>query len=263
MSDGADIQEGAGTGERDLVKETTKSIRKLFKRKKSVDKPPTVDMLSFASIMTILLAFFIMLSSYAGKPEHNATKVAVESFQNALEAFGLSRIVYGRSNSFVNLAFVSKKSGVKSDKEDTELVGRSFANMVDSEIDIEYVKKGRRMFFPTNIDFVDGGVELLPSSKAYLDNLAKLIKDRDCKVIVCSYTDEGFVSTVEHPTSWQFTAERSSAVVNYLYNGGNINYKRMTAIGYGEHQPLLGAEASFNAGENSRTNIIISNGELW
>jgi hypothetical protein len=37
----------------------------------------------------------------------------------------------------------------------------------------------------------------------------------------------------------------------------------MIAIGYGEHQPLLGEEASFNADENSRTNIIISNGELW
>ena len=263
MSDGADVQEGVDTGERDLVKDTTKSISKLFKKKKPGDKPPVVDMMSFASIMTILLAFFIMLSSYGGRPEHNSTKEAVESFQNALQAFGLSRIVYGRSNSVANLAFVSKRSGVKSDKEDTTLVGRSFANMIDSEIDIEYVKKGRRMFFPTNIDFIDGGAELLPSSKAYLDNLAKLIKDRDCKVIVCSYTDEGFVPTVEHPTSWQFTAERSSAVTNYLYNGGSINYKRMIAIGYGEHQPLLGEEASFNAGENSRTNIIISNGELW
>ncbi|MEE9605545.1 MAG: OmpA family protein [Candidatus Scalindua sp.] len=263
MSDGADVQERVGTGERDLVKDAAKSISKLFKRKKPKDKPPIVDMLSFASIMTILLAFFIMLSSHAGKPEHNATKEAVESFQNALEAFGLSRIVYGRSNSIANLAFVSKKSGVKSDNEDTKIVGRSFANMINGEIDIEYVQKGRRMFFPTNIDFVDGGTELLPSSKAYLDNLAKLIKDRDCKVIVCSYTDEGFVPTVEHPTDWQFTAERSSAVANYLYNGGNINYKRIIAIGYGEHQPLLGEEASFNAGENSRTNIIISNGELW
>ena len=263
MSDGADVQEGVGTGERDLVKDTTKSISKLFKRKKPGDKPPVVDMLSFASIMTILLAFFIMLSSYGGKPEHNATKEAVESFQNALEAFGLSRIVYGRSNAIANLAFVSERRGAEPDHDNTELVGRSFANLVDGEINIEYVQKGRRMFFPTDIAFIDGGTELLPSSKAYLDNLAKLIKDRDCKVIVCSYIDEGFVPTVEHPTSWQFTAERSSAVTNYLYNGGNINYKRMTAIGYGEHQPLLGEEASFNAGENSRTNIIISNGELW
>jgi chemotaxis protein MotB len=230
---------------------------RLLKKRKSKDKkPPTIDMLSFASTMTIILAFFIMLTSFAGRPEDNAVQDAVQSFKEALENYGLSKIVYGRTNSVANLNYVSKRKGVKSDSE--IVIGRTFSNLIDREIEIEYIRKGRQLYFPTNIGFIDGGTELTPSSKAYLNNLIKLIKERDCQVTVSSYTDENFVPSDEYTTSWQFTAERSAAVTNYLHKTGNIGYKSMTAIGYGEYQPLLGEEAFFDDDANNRTNIIIS-----
>ncbi len=261
MSDGTDDKEDVGTGERPLVKGITRIAGRLLKKKKSEDKPPSPDMLSFASIMTILLAFFIMLSSYAGKPKNNSGKEAVESFKRALQYYGLSRIIYGSSNSLVNVSFTSKQTAVKSDTERSEVIGRTFSNLISKEIEIEYVRKGRQLFFPANIDFVDGGVEISRSSKAYLGDLIKLIKERDCKITVCSYAGEDFVPSTEYTTSWQFTAERSATVTNYLHHTGGISYKRITAIGYGEYQPLLGEEASFNASANNRTNVIISSGE--
>jgi chemotaxis protein MotB len=260
MSNGADVQEGADTGERPLYKGVAKIAGKLLKKGKS-EGPIKPDMLSFASIMTILLAFFIMLSSYAGKPEKKDVEAAVESFTKALELYGLSRIVYGSSNSIVNLNVTSKKSGAKYSKEKSEVIGRTFSNLITREIEIEYVRKGRQLFFPTNIDFVDGGTEISHSGKAYLGNLIKLIKERACKVTVCSYTGEDFAPSTEYATGWQFTAARSAAVTNYLHNMGNISYKNMTAIGYGEYQPLLGEGASFNANVNNRTNVIVSSSE--
>ncbi len=261
MSDGTDDKEDVDTGERPLVKGVTRITGRLLKKRRTEDKPPTADMLSFASTMTILLAFFIMLASFAGSPEKRDVEKAVDSFTKALELYGLSRIIYGRSNAVVNMDVASKKSGAKFEKEKSEVIGRTFSNLITKEIEIEYVRKGRQLFFPTNIDFVDGETELSPPSKAYLGNLIKLIKGRDCKVTVRSYAGEDFVTSTEYTTSWQFTAERSAAVINYLHNTGNISYKRMTAIGYGEYQPLLGEEASFNASENNRTNVIISSGE--
>jgi chemotaxis protein MotB len=218
-------------------------------------------MLSFASTMTILLAFFIMLASFAGSPEKRDMEKAVDSFTKALELYGLSRIIYGRSNALINMDVASKRSGAKFEEEKSEVVGRTFSNLITKEIEIEYVHKGRQIFFPTNIDFVGVGTEISPPSKAYLGNLIKLIKGRGCKITVCSYAGEEFVPSTEYTTSWQFTAERSAAVTNYLHNTGNISYKMMTAVGYGEYQPLLGEDASFNASANSRTNVIISSGE--
>jgi chemotaxis protein MotB len=254
-----DAKEEVDTGERASVKNVTRIAGRLLKKRKSKDKPPPIDMLSFASTMTIILAFFIMLTSFAGKPEDNAAEAAVESFKEALEHYGLSKIVFGRTNSVANLNYVSKRKGAKSDSE--RVIGRTFSNLIDREIEIEYIRKGRQLYFPTNIGFIDGGTELTPSSKAYLNNLIKLIKERDCQVTVSSYTDGDFVPSDEYTTSWQFTAERSAAVTNYLHKMGNIGYKSMTAIGYGEYQPLLGEEAFFDDDANNRTNIIISSDE--
>ncbi len=254
-----DAKEEVDTGERASVKNVTRIAGRLLKKRKSKDKPTRIDILSFVSTMTIILSFFIMLTSFAGKRENNAAEAAVESFKEALEHYGLSKTVFGRTNSVANLDYVSKKKGAKSDSE--RVVGRTFSNLIDREIEIEYIRKGRQLYFPTNIGFIDGGTELLPSSKAYLNNLIKLIKERDCQVTVSSYTDEDFVPSDEYATSWQFTAERSAAVTNYLHKMGNIGYKSMTAIGYGEYQPLLGEEAFFNANANNRTNIIISSDE--
>jgi chemotaxis protein MotB len=260
-----DAKEEVDTGEQasEQFHFTNKNVtgiagRLLKKRKKSEGKPPTIDMMAFASTMTIILAFFIMLTSFAGTPENNAAEAAVQSIKEALENYGLSKIVFGRTNSVANLNYVSKIKGVKSDSE--RVIGRKFSNLIDREIEIEYIRKGRQLYFPTNIGFIDGGIELTPSSKAYLNNLIKLIKERDTQVTVSSYTDENFVPSDKYTTSWQFTAERSAAVTNYLHKMGNIGYKSMTAIGYGEYQPLLGEEAFFDDA-NNRTNIIISSDE--
>lgn len=216
-------------------------------------------MMAFASMMTILLAFFIMLSSFAGKPDDEKAKEAIESFKAALDNFGLNRMSMGNSNSINNLTIVFKKLGVKSNDEESIIVGNKALNVVDDEITIDYERKKHQLFFPTKISFVHNGLELTEESKAYLNSLIKTIKERDCQVTVASYTDKGFVPTDEYQTSWEFSAEQAMAVTRYLHETGKISFKRLTAIGYGKHRPLLGEESTFNAVANNRINIIVTN----
>ena len=113
-----DAKEEVDTGDRAaeqfrFIKENITGI--IGRKRKYKDKPPTIDMMAFASTMTIILAFFIMLTSFAGRPEDNAVQDAVQSFKEALENYGLSKIVYGRTNSVANLNYVSKRKGVKSE----------------------------------------------------------------------------------------------------------------------------------------------------
>ena len=73
------------------------------KRKKPVEDKAFVDMVAFASLMTILLAFFIMLSSYAGPPKEDDAEEVLDSFKEALENFGVSKIAFGGSDAISNL----------------------------------------------------------------------------------------------------------------------------------------------------------------
>ena len=245
---------------RSAVAKASQAVSKLLKKKKnSDDKSPEMDMMAFASIMTILLAFFIMLSSFAGKPDEERAKEAIQSFKAALENFGLNRMSLGKSDSIDNLTLVLKKLGVKSNDDNLISVEKNASNLIDENITVEYERKKQQLFFPTKINFEHDGLELTVSSKGYLDSLIKTIKDRDCQVTVCSFTDRGFVPTQEFPTSWQFSAEQAVAVTRYLNTVGRISYKRLTAIGYGEYRPLLGYESSSNTKANNRINIIVSN----
>lgn len=230
------------------------------KKKIPRDDPPEMDMLAFASVMTILLAFFIMLSSFAGKPKDELAEKAIDSFKGALENFGLSRVIFGKSDTIMNLTIALKNAGVDFKDDRSEITGRTYANLIDKQIEIEYTREGQQLIFPTEISFVnDGSTQLTSSSKFYLNNLAKMVKDRDCNIIVRSFTDIDFMPTDEYPTSWQFSAERAVAVTKYINKIGNIDYKRLVPLGYGKYKPLLGEESSPGDTANNRIEIIISN----
>ncbi len=235
--------------------EAVKTVRK--KRKKPVEDGAFVDMVAFAALMTILLAFFIMLSANVGPVKDEVAKEAIDSFKEALDNFGVSKIAFGSSDSITNLEIKLENYGGKYEK-NKELLKNVFANTIDDSIDIEYTQTGHQLVFPTEIDFINEELDMSSESKMYLNNLIKVICNRDCQVIVGGYTSEDFIPTDDYPTSWQLSAEFASAVTGYFNDVGKIDYTRLTAIGYGKYQPLLGEESSFKTRANNRINIIIS-----
>ena len=249
------MSEGLGTAKINVQGKAGIAIRK--KKKKPVEEGAFVDMVAFAALMTILLAFFIMLSSNVGPAKPEDAKEAIDSFNNALDNFGVSKIVFGSSDSITNLEMKLDNYSGKYKKKN-EMIKNVFANTIDENIDIEYTQTGHQLVFPTEIDFINEELDMSSESKMYLNNLIKVIRNRDCQIIVGGYTSEDFVSTDDYPTSWQLSAEFASAVTRYFNDVGKIDYTRLTAIGYGKYQPLLGEESSLNTKVNNRINIIIS-----
>ncbi len=234
----------------------TEIVRKK-KKKKPLEEGAFVDMVAFAALMTILLAFFIMLSSNVGPAKDEDAKEAIESFREALDNFGVSKIAFGSSDSITNLEMKQESYGGKYKKRE-ELLRNVFVNTIDDNIDIEYTQTGNQLIFPTEIDFVNEELDMSSESKMYLNNLIKVIRNRDCQVIVEGYTSESFIPTDDYPTSWQLSAEYASAVIRYFNDVGTIDYTRLSAIGYGKYQPLLGDGSSYKVKANNRINIMIS-----
>ncbi len=226
------------------------------RKKRPAEDESFVDMVAFASLMTILLAFFIMLSSYAGRPREETAEEALSSFKEALDNYGLNKVIFGSTDSIFNLNLKLESYGGKN-KMEKITDKNAFVNTIDKNSDVEYIQTGHRVDFPTEIYFINEELDITPESKQYLNNLIKVIKNRDCKVMVEGYTSEDFVSSDRYPTSWQLSAEYASAVTKYFNNVGNIDYKRLTAVGHGGYQPLLGEASSFNTRANNRINITI------
>ncbi len=229
----------------------------MFIRKRRKKRPeegePTVDMLAFSSVMTIMLAFFIMLAGYAGAPEEKSAKEALTSVKEALDNYGINKISFGGSGAIINMP----ENDTGTYKKEDQWVKKELANTVDDEIDIEYIQTGHQVVFPAKIDFINEMLDMSAETKLYLNNVIKVIKDRDCQVIIEGYVDGTFVPSDRYSTSWQLSAEYASSVTRYFHDVGGIDYRRLTAVGYGIYKPLL-SEGSSYARANNRINIKIS-----
>ena len=105
------MSEESGAAKNNVQAKAVTVIRK--KKKKPVEDGAFVDMVAFAALMTILLAFFIMLSANVGPVKEKEAEEAIESFKEALDNFGISKIAFGSSDSITKLEIKLENYGGK------------------------------------------------------------------------------------------------------------------------------------------------------
>jgi len=103
--------------------------------------------------------------------------------------------------------------------------------------------------------FNSGGAKLNESAEAILTNIATELKSHYKEVRVEGFTDNQKIVSAQYPSNWELSAARASAVVRFLIQQGVQAY-RLSAVGYGEHQPI--ATNSTDEGRNQNRRIVLS-----
>jgi chemotaxis protein MotB len=132
--------------------------------------------------------------------------------------------------------FLTKLSKVIGDRQDIRVVGDRF-------------------IFQSEVLFDQGSAELGKEGHEQLNKLGKALKDISLKIPesvawvlrVDGHTDTLPINRPQFPSNWELSSARSIAVVRYLISQG-IDPKNLVAAGFGEFQPLNGADI----GENSK-----------
>ena len=103
------------------------------------------------------------------------------------------------------------------------------------------------------VKFKYGGDILTESSHIILDNLAEILRSRpEYKLSIKGHTD----SRGRDKGNLRLSQERADAVLQFLLERG-ITAERMTAIGYGEAQPIADNETATGRATNRRVELII------
>ena len=76
----------------------------------------------------------------------------------------------------------------------------------------------------------------------------------DC--VVEDHTSEEVTSYSDYNTDWELSIARAGNITQYLINCGNIDSKRMFALGYGEFMPFKDNVSAQN-GIDNRIDIVI------
>lgn len=204
-------------------------------------------MATFSDMMTLLLAFFVMIVAMSA--------VEVKKFEEALSYFT------GRTGLMQEEGFmpgvISVSADMKQQSEQFERLARDLHEMgVADAVDLDLTDAGIRVTFVDSIAFASGSVVLDAPARRLLERVAELSESAR-EVRVEGHTDDIPISTAAYPSNWELSAARAASVVRYLAaQPGALSAERYVAAGYGEHRPRASNETPAGRSRNRRITVL-------
>lgn len=235
-------------------------------------------LITYADMITLLMAFFIMMYSMSvvNLAKFNDVAFSIRSgFGGTLRGAGPGgkhQFLNGGSRTVVRPPGASdptdpprrgpkgKGGGVggRSDEEfERELSALVFLDHLAHVVAVRRDPRGLVLSIaPDELFFRAGSATLSDKAGAFLSNIAGLLALSGKDVLVEGHTDPAPMRSSRFPSNWELSAARASAVASALEDHG-VPGKRLTAIGYGATRAREARGEGDLAAGNRRVDIII------
>ncbi len=219
-------------------------------------------MATFADMMSLLMAFFILLLSMA---TFDPTKYGVVS-EGMKEAF--ARIVTTSIEEPLVEESQEEKDAKEAKKNPAAKAMAAVEEMVSERGVEQFVKVtatpgGFEMELANNSLFTSGSATLQRTIKPILTQLAQTIAAVDgANMEIQGHTDDDPISTVQFPSNWELSSIRAINVLKFM-TGHGMDPKRVKAVAYADSQPKVpnrdkrGRPIKENQAENRRVIIKV------
>lgn len=107
-----------------------------------------------------------------------------------------------------------------------------------------------------SILFASGSATVNSEALPALGAIADILREIPNRIQVEGFTDDRPISTPVYPSNWELSAARAASVVHVLMNSG-VRPERMSAIGYGEYQPIADNRSEQGRLQNRRVVLVI------
>ena len=190
---------------------------------------------SYADLVTMLLALFIVLFSIS----QNVTKYQAKIIKE-------NNVLVPES---VTMAEIQNLESLK------ELFEK---NLVKNE-DIKFLKDSRGLVIRLNnsVLFDEGSAIIKTEAYKTINDIIQTISTIDNNIIVEGHTDSTPIHNKTYASNWELSTARATNIISYMLKTGKINPKRLSAAGYGEHMPVAENTSSGGRLLNRRVDIII------
>ncbi len=212
-------------------------------------------LLTYADLITLLLAFFIVL--------YSMSKIDIEKFHEVTVA--LQCVLQGTD--FPSLPpssrFADDDGGNSSFKLgdlvmlkleiETKLKGLGLANNVTATLD----RRGLIIRVSESAFFDFGSADLRPEAMGILDLIAGFLLRIPNHIRIEGHTDNVPIKTSKYPSNWELSVNRATVCVRYLIIKHGFPPERISALGYGEYRPIASNETPDSRIKNRRVDIIV------
>lgn len=230
-----------------------------MRRRRKLDNDENLErwLLTYADLITLLLAFFIVM--------YSMSQVDNKKFGKVSEA--LNTILRGGTSVL--------RHQLEQDKTGHGLLKLGNLRLVQQKVEERFRTLGRQEELQTEITerglvihivesalFDVGSAELRERAMEVLDLVAEEVKDRPNHIRVEGHTDDRPIQTNIFPSNWELSSARATSVVRYMSDNHGISPDRISALGYGEYRPVRPNNSVENRAKNRRVDVVVLTMEL-
>lgn len=140
----------------------------------------------------------------------------------------------------------------------SDLVSEKFNQLInDQMIQVSSNELWLQIELKDSILFSSGSADTSEQAQKIFDEIADILKGYSNPVQVEGFTDNIPIKSVKYPTNWELSTARASAIVKYLASKG-IAPERLSAVGYGEYQPVAANDTEQGRAQNRRVTIMVA-----
>ncbi len=210
-------------------------------------------LLTYADLITLLLAFFIVMYSMSRLDAKRFGQMA-EALNGVLKGSDkvIARFEHDQFKQGHGVLKIGDLRMIQAQVErNFETLGRG------EELQTEVTERGLVIHIMESALFGSGSSTLQPQAMEILDLVGEQIKDRPNHIRVEGHTDDHPIFTDRFPSNWELSTSRATSVVRYYIDYHDIDPTRVSALGYGEFRPIRPNNSPENRAKNRRVDIVL------
>ncbi len=250
--------------------------------------------MTFADLMSLLLAFFVLLFSFSEMDAQKYKQVA----GSMKEAFGVQREVKvkdppkgvniiaqeftpGRTeptplnqvrqmtiDDYRQFPVLGDPYDVPTEEEQEEIEKESekiklaLAEEIEEGL-IEVETEGRKIIIRIREkgSFPSGSAQLIKPFRKVIDKMVKALESTHGTIVVAGHTDNLPIHTQRFRSNWELSASRAVTVIHELTKAGQIDPKRFQIAAYGDTLPLADNGTPEGRAKNRRVEVTLVYGK--
>lgn len=221
-------------------------------------------MVTFADLMALLMALFVLILSFAefdvDKFMKNTGPIA-EAFNSTRDNIPFTRMQVG--NQALQTASTPRYDLGDHDLQWIQNTLDQLERTLSEEISggnvvVEDVVDGVVVRIGDDTTFASGSNRLSARAKDILDNVANVITGIEGRVVVSGHTNDESLKGSSFTSNWELSASRAATVVDFLVSAGKVESNRVMAQGFANSRPLSEALTPAAKAANRRVEILVT-----
>lgn len=212
-------------------------------------------LITYADLITLLLAYFVVMFAISQTDLEKFQKLAA-AMRQAFNVIVDPGVLEGTSQPGTGFFMDLPTRNRAYMRISSTLAQLARERGLEGQLSVNTKREGVVISISTSVLFDSGSAQIRPESRPALDAIAELIRDMPNEVRVAGHTDD-IPPLPKWPSNWELSTARAVQVVKYLITEGEVDPRRLSAIGYAEYRPLFPNDTPEHRQKNRRVEILI------